>query len=91
MGDKKRTSQLITEIPFGLRQWFKIYAIRNNTSMKAVIWEFLEDLRRKDFIAVRNLSQKEVCAPTFARDLEALFRTGAPLMRFLCDSVDVPF
>ncbi len=48
MGDKKRTSQLITEIPFGLRQWFKIYAIRNNTSMKAVIWEFLEDLRRKD-------------------------------------------
>ena len=48
MGDKKRTSQLITEIPFDLRQWFKIYAIRNNTSMKAVIWEFLEDLRRKD-------------------------------------------
>ena len=51
----------------------------------------IEDLKRKDFIAVRNLSQKEVCAPTFARDLEALFRTGAPLMRFLCGSVDVPF
>lgn len=51
----------------------------------------IDDLKRKDFIAVRNLSQKEVCAPTFARDLEALFRTGAPLMRFLCDSVDVPF
>lgn len=48
MGDKKIISQLITEIPFDLRQWFKIYAIRNNTSMKAVIWEFLEDLRRKD-------------------------------------------
>jgi len=51
----------------------------------------IEDLKRKDFIAVRKLSQKEVCAPTFDRDLAALFRAGAPLMRFLCDSADVPF
>ena len=44
-----------------------------------------------DFIAVRKLSQREVCAPTFDRDLAALFRAGAPLMRFLCESADVSF
>ena len=51
----------------------------------------VDDLKRKDFIAVRKLSQKEVCAPTFDRDLAAMFRAGAPLMKFLCESADVPF
>ncbi len=51
----------------------------------------VEDLKRKDFIAVRKLTQKAVCADTFDSDLAALFRAGAPLMKFLCDAVDVPF
>jgi uncharacterized protein (TIGR02453 family) len=51
----------------------------------------IEEIKRKDFIAVRNLSQAAVCATTFDRDLAALFRTGAPLMRFLCAAAEVPF
>ena len=41
-------SKLITKIPKDLHQWFKIYAIRNNTTMAALIRGYLENLRRKD-------------------------------------------
>jgi len=51
----------------------------------------IDDIKRKDFIGVCRLDQKTVCAATFDRDLATLFSAGAPLMRFLCNAVDVPF
>ena len=46
MSRTKNTAKLITEIPMDLHQWFKIYTIRNHTSMTAMIKDYLENLRR---------------------------------------------
>ncbi len=51
----------------------------------------LEDLKRKDFIAVAPLEEADIFAAQFVRDLSARFKASVPLMRFLCDAVDVPF
>jgi len=52
---------------------------------------FVEDLKRKDFIATRHLAPGEVTAPDFERDFAGLCKRGAPFMRFLCGAVGVPF
>ena len=51
----------------------------------------IEDLKRKDFIAVTKLSEKAVTSNRFPEELARLFQTSAPLMRFLCDAIGVPF
>ncbi len=51
----------------------------------------LEDLKRKDFIAVRKLSRGEVTAPDFTRSFAAHCRTAAPLVRFLCAALELPY
>jgi uncharacterized protein (TIGR02453 family) len=51
----------------------------------------IEDLRRKDFIAVTNLTQKQVTAPGFIKDFAGLCKTGSPLIEFLCEAIGVPF
>ena len=52
---------------------------------------FAEDLRRKDFIASRRLTEKQVTSPGFIEEFSELCRTGTPFMRFLCQAVGVPF
>lgn len=51
----------------------------------------VEDLKRKDFIAVRNLTQKTVTSPGFDAELARLYEAADPFMRFLCEAVGVPF
>ncbi|MBW2455014.1 MAG: DUF2461 domain-containing protein [Deltaproteobacteria bacterium] len=51
----------------------------------------LEDLKRKDFIATVKLSQKEIVAPGLIKQVTNTFRAGAPMMRFLCQAVGVPY
>jgi len=51
----------------------------------------IEDLKRKDFIAVAKLSQKTVTSTGFAEALADTFRGSAPLMRFLCKATGVAF
>lgn len=51
----------------------------------------LTDLRRKDFIAVSELTHAQVLEPRFLRQVAALFKTAAPLMTFLCRSMDLRF
>jgi uncharacterized protein (TIGR02453 family) len=51
----------------------------------------IDDLKRKDFIAVARLDEKTVTSPGFADELAATFRTSVPFVRFLCDAADVPF
>ncbi len=51
----------------------------------------IEDLRRKDFIAVRELDPMDVVAPGFAGELAKMFKAGTPFMRWLCEATGVPF
>lgn len=51
----------------------------------------IDDLKRKGFVAVVELDEATVTSPGFAEELADRFQTSAPLMRFLCDAVEVPF
>jgi len=51
----------------------------------------IEDLKRKDFIGVHRLSQKEVTSRDFLETYGALCRTGSAFVEALCDAVEVPF
>ena len=50
-----------------------------------------EDLMRKDFIAVTDLSQADVRAADFPKKFAALCKTGAPLTKFLAESLGLEF
>ena len=50
-----------------------------------------DDLRRKDFIAVRRLSEKEALKPGFLQRYTDLCREPVDLMRFLTDALGLPF
>jgi uncharacterized protein (TIGR02453 family) len=52
---------------------------------------FVDDLRRKDFVASTPLTQKAVTSDDFIDQFDALCRTATPFMRFLCGAVGVPF
>lgn len=51
----------------------------------------VDDLRRKDFIGVQNMTQAYVTSDELPKALAATLKPGVPLMRFLCDAVGVPF
>ncbi len=51
----------------------------------------LEDLKRKDFIAVTGLSQSEVTKADFPKHFLELCKRGAPLMAFLGGALELEF
>ena len=51
----------------------------------------IEDIKRKDFIAVKNMDLTEALQPRFQQKVETAFKAATPYMRFLCKSVGVPF
>lgn len=51
----------------------------------------IEDLKRKDFIASRKLTQGQVTANGFVEEFAGMCKTATPFMRFLCEAVGVPF
>ena len=51
----------------------------------------IDDLKRKDFIAVTRLTQKEVTAPDFVEQFAKRCKTGSPLVEFLCSAIGVRF
>jgi uncharacterized protein (TIGR02453 family) len=53
--------------------------------------ECIADIKRKSFIAVKDLRVDECLSPKFARKVETAFRAGTPYMQFLCKAVGVPF
>lgn len=53
--------------------------------------ELIDDIKRKSFIAVKNLQQDEALSPQFQRKVETTFKAATPYMRFLCKSVGVQF
>lgn len=53
--------------------------------------ELVEDLMRKDFIADCKLKQGDVTSPGFEKEFLGLCKDGAPLMRFICGALELPF
>jgi uncharacterized protein (TIGR02453 family) len=53
--------------------------------------ECIEDIKRKSFIAVSELSVDDCLKPKFQRTVESSFRAAEPYMRFLCKAVGVRF
>jgi uncharacterized protein (TIGR02453 family) len=51
----------------------------------------LEDLKRKDFIAIKNLSKSNVVSSDFMGDTLNAFQQAESLMRFLCTALEVSF
>jgi len=51
----------------------------------------IEDLKRKDFIAISSLSDSDVTAPGFLDSFAGACRAGKPFMAFLCELLEVPF
>ncbi len=49
----------------------------------------IEDIKRKSFIAVRELSVEDCLRPQFQRTVETSFRHATPFMEFLCRAVGV--
>jgi uncharacterized protein (TIGR02453 family) len=51
----------------------------------------IDELKRKDFIAVRTLTDKGACSRGFLEETAADFAAAGPLVHFLCDATGVPF
>jgi uncharacterized protein (TIGR02453 family) len=51
----------------------------------------IEDLKRKDFITSVELTQKDACASGFLDHFAATCRERAPLVRFICRALDLPY
>lgn len=51
----------------------------------------IDDLKRKDFIGVQRVTQSFATGSDLPKELAARFKVGAPLVRYLCDALDVPF
>jgi uncharacterized protein (TIGR02453 family) len=52
---------------------------------------YIEDLKRKDFIASTRLTQRTITSGSFSKSFEDNCKRAVPLMKFLCDAVGVPF
>jgi uncharacterized protein (TIGR02453 family) len=51
----------------------------------------IEDLKFKSFCGITKISEEHVLSKAFIDDVTAAFETSRPLMRFLCESLRVPF
>jgi uncharacterized protein (TIGR02453 family) len=51
----------------------------------------IEDVKRKDFIAITDLSERDVTSSGFLSRFLGLCAESAGFMRFLCDAARVPF
>ncbi len=51
----------------------------------------LEDLKRKDFIAIMEFNSKLAGNARFLPEVVKSFRTAVPLMKFLCKALELPF
>jgi uncharacterized protein (TIGR02453 family) len=51
----------------------------------------IEDIKRKDFIAIKNMNLEEATEPRFQQKVETAFKVATPMMKFLCKAVGVPY
>ena len=53
--------------------------------------ELIEDIKRKSFIAIKDMAADDCIDAQFQRKVETAFKSSELFMRFLCKSVGVPF
>ncbi|MEE8308055.1 MAG: DUF2461 domain-containing protein [Gammaproteobacteria bacterium] len=51
----------------------------------------IDDLKRKDFIAISNMDHESLTNPNVVAEIAAAFKSATPLMKFLCAAIGVPF
>lgn len=51
----------------------------------------VEDLKRKSFYLMEEAPRADALAPAFTQQVTSAFRRAAPLSRFICDALDLPF
>lgn len=51
----------------------------------------IEDLKWKDYIGIAEFDESFATGPDLLAQLAVVFKAGTPFMRFLCESLDVPF
>jgi uncharacterized protein (TIGR02453 family) len=51
----------------------------------------IEDLKRKDFYGWARLEESAATTPEFLEEYDRVCKAAAPLQRFLCDALDLPF
>jgi len=52
---------------------------------------YIEDLKRKDFIAISEFPVGRIRTSEFADEVAASYATAKPLMKFLCSAMALPF
>ena len=52
---------------------------------------YIDDLKRKHFIASVSLTEKQVCTPDFAALLAETYRHGASFMQYLTHALGLPW
>jgi uncharacterized protein (TIGR02453 family) len=52
---------------------------------------FIEDIKRKSFFAMQSAKPKSIESPEFLKEVHEAMKTAKPLMKFVCDAIDVPF
>lgn len=51
----------------------------------------IDDIKRKSFIAVKEMAPDDCLTPRFQQQVETAFKAATPYMQFLCKAVGVPF
>jgi len=51
----------------------------------------IDDLKRKDFIAVANLAHSDLYRDDIVKTLSRYYRDATPMMEFLCAATGVPY
>jgi uncharacterized protein (TIGR02453 family) len=51
----------------------------------------IADIRRKDFIAIKNMTLDDALSPKFQQKVETTFKAATGYMEFLCKAVNVRF
>ncbi len=51
----------------------------------------MDDLKRKDYVAMAGISQAQVTAPGFLQEFAGYCRAGLPFVSYLCRVLDLPF
>lgn len=76
-----------------LRQHFQLAGDSLKTSPRDYPRDhpMIEDLRRIDFIAIAPLSQRDFTSTEILDTLIDRIKQAKPLMKFLCDAIDVPY
>lgn len=75
------------------REWFDLAgdALKRPPRGYPPDHKFVDDLKRTDFLGLRELTEQDILHEGFLDEVTACFRSARPFMRFLCESLKVPF